>query len=56
MYKAKHGYFVSPANAETFEHELATVRTPRTLAEVVDESGSPHETVLLTGFAPPGSG
>ncbi len=33
--------------------EPATVRTPQTLAEVVEESGSSHGTALLTGFAPP---
>ncbi|MER5740173.1 diaminopimelate decarboxylase [Streptomyces sp. NPDC002262] len=30
--------------------ELAPVRTPQTLGEVVEESGAPHATALLTGF------
>ncbi|MFF9505183.1 diaminopimelate decarboxylase [Streptomyces sp. NPDC014656] len=33
---------------------LAPVRTPQTLEEVVQESGSPHAEALLTGFGPPG--
>ncbi|WP_051842626.1 hypothetical protein [Streptomyces sp. NRRL F-5193] len=32
--------------------ELATVRRPQTLAEVVEESGSSHGPALLTGLAP----
>ncbi|MER5965430.1 diaminopimelate decarboxylase [Streptomyces sp. NPDC002057] len=35
--------------------ELAPVRTPQTLEEVVDESGSSHATALLSGFGSPGS-
>ncbi len=31
-------------------------RTTRTPAEAADESGSSHETALLTGVGPPGSG
>lgn len=35
--------------------ELAPVRTPQTLGEVVEESGASHATALLTGFDPSAS-
>ncbi|MFE6225892.1 diaminopimelate decarboxylase [Streptomyces sp. NPDC057854] len=33
--------------------DLAPVRTPQTFEEVVEESGAPHASALLTGFGPP---